>query len=118
MLFTTISNVFLLKVRRDFNQEKLFYIIKPNLEIIGIKSFFYIWGSIEFYDIGCVDDLKYTTLYTWSFLQYLFNVQVIFSIFCYTLWICYKIKIDNEKLKQDAIDALSRRGEFIQSVRM
>ena len=118
LLFSIFSNVLFLKVRRDFNQEKLFVIIKPNLEVLGVKILFFIWGSVEFYSISCVDDLRKTELFVWALMQYLLDIQSIASIFCYTLWICYKVKKDNERLKLDAINALTRSGEFTESVRV
>ena len=118
LLFSLFSNGLFLKVRRDFNQEKLFIIIKPNLEVLGVKILFFIWGSVEFYSISCVDDLRKTDLFLWALMQYLLDIQSIASIFCYTLWIWYKVKTDNERLRLEAIDALTRSGEYVESVRV
>tara|TARA_Y100000816_G_C26102834_1_gene585004 strand:- start:2374 stop:3003 length:630 start_codon:yes stop_codon:yes gene_type:complete len=118
LLFSLFSNGLFLKVRRDFNQEKLFVIIKPNLEVLGVKTLFFIWGSVEFYSISCVDDLRETDLFLWALMQYVLDIQSIASIFCYTLWIWYKVKTDDERLRLDAINALTRSGEYIESVRM
>tara|TARA_B100001063_G_C16583760_1_gene462070 strand:- start:45 stop:704 length:660 start_codon:yes stop_codon:yes gene_type:complete len=118
LLFSLFSNGLFLKVRRDFNQEKLFLIIKPNLEVLGVKILFFIWGSVEFYSISCVDDLRKTDLFSWALMQYLLDIQSIASIFCYTLWIWYKVKTDNERLRLEAIHALTRSGEYIESVRI
>ena len=118
LLFSLFSNGLFLKVRRDFNQDKLFVIIKPNLEVLGVKTLFFIWGSVEFYSISCVDDLRETDLFLWALMQYVLDIQSIASIFCYTLWIWYKVKTDDERLRLDAINALTRSGEYIESVRM
>jgi len=73
---------------------------------------------VEFYSISCVDDLRKTDLFSWALMQYLLDIQSIASIFCYTLWIWYKVKTDNERLRLEAIHALTHSGEYIESVRI